>query len=359
MKTPILSTLALTTALFLSSCGNSEKDTTTDSRPVIQVTAKAPAASSGNNLTVSGEVVAVNNATLSTRMMGHVNKVHVNVGDKVNQGQLLISINNNDLQAKRAQINAGINEAQVAFNNAKRDFERFTTLFAQNSASQKELDDMTANYEMAKARLESAKAMKAEIDAQFAYAEIKAPFTGVVTNRFVETGAMANPGMPLIALEAPGKFEVRATVPEMAIGQIKTGETVEVHIRSIDKTISGKVTEVSSSSSMTGGQYPVKVVLEKDESLKSGMYATVQFPVTQTEDAPQLVTVPQQAIITQGDLRGVYTVSQQNTAILRWLRLGRTFGNEVEVLSGLQTDEAVIVNAEGKLYNGARVDVRQ
>jgi len=116
---------------------------------------------------------------------------------------------------------------------------------------------------------------------------------------------------------------------------------------------------VSSSSSMTGGQYPVKVVLEKDDALKSGMYATVQFPVAQTEDTPQLVTVPQDAIVTQGDLRGVYTVSHQNTAMLRWLRLGRNFGNEVEVLSGLNAEEAIIVDAEGKLYNGAKVEVIQ
>ncbi|MCR9182714.1 MAG: efflux RND transporter periplasmic adaptor subunit [Flavobacteriaceae bacterium] len=358
MKTTILRTLAIT-ALLLSSCGNSEKDTVTDNRAALKVTTKAPAASSGSNLTVSGEVVAVNNATLSTRMMGHVNRVHVNIGDQVTQGQLLISINNSDLQAQRARVNAGINEAQVAVNNAKRDFDRFTALFAQNSASQKELDDITAHYEMAKARLESAKAMKAEVDAQFAYSNISAPFSGVVTNRFVEAGAMANPGMPLIAMEAPGNFEVRASVPEGVISQIKPGETVEVLVTSINKTISGKVTEVSSSSSMTGGQYPVKVVLENDAALKSGMYATVQFPVPQTEKTPQLVTVPQEAIVTQGDLRGVYTVSQQNTAMLRWLRLGRSFGNEVEVLSGLNADEAIIIEAEGKLYNGAKVDVRQ
>lgn len=357
MKIKILSIITLST-LLLGSCGNSEKDTATNSQTTIQVTTKAPAASSGNNLTVSGEIVAVNNATLSTRMMGYVNRVHVNIGDKVTQGQLLVSINNSDLQAKRAQVNAGINEAQVAVNNAQRDYERFTALFAQNSASQKELDDMTANYEMAKARLESAKAMKAEVDAQFAYSNITAPFSGVVTNRFVENGVMANPGMPLLAIEAPGNFEVRATVPEMAIGLIKTGEAVEVQIKSIDKNITGKVTEVSSSSSMTGGQYPVKIALDKNEAIKSGMYATVQFPVAQTDDTPQLVTVPKEAIVTQGDLRGVYTVSQQNTAMLRWLRLGRSFGNEVEVLSGLNAEEAIIVEAEGKLYNGAKVEVQ-
>ena len=92
--------------------------------------------------------------------MGYVNKVHVNVGDKVRKGQLLVSINNNDLQAKRAQVNAGITEATAAFNNAQKDYNRFKNLFANNSASQKEMDDMTANFEMAKARLEAANQMK-------------------------------------------------------------------------------------------------------------------------------------------------------------------------------------------------------
>ena len=76
----------------------------------------------GNNpfLSVSGKIQASNSADLSTRMMGYVNKVHVNVGDKVRKGQLLVSINNNDLQAKRAQVNAGITEATAAFNNAQK-----------------------------------------------------------------------------------------------------------------------------------------------------------------------------------------------------------------------------------------------
>src|SRR5690606_40022116 len=123
---------------------------------------------------------------------------------------------------------------QVVDNNVQIVYGRITALFAQNSASQKELDDMTANYEMAKARLESAKAMKAEVNAQFAYSNITAPFSGVVTNRFVESGAMANPGMPLMAIEAPGNFEVRSTVPERAISQIKTGEKVDVLINAIE-----------------------------------------------------------------------------------------------------------------------------
>ena len=350
-----LFTLA-TATLFVTSCGNEDNMVKDDNSPAINV--EVSQVSANNNspfLSVSGKIQATNSVDLSTRMMGHVNKVHVNVGDNVRKGQVLVSINNSDLQAKRAQVNAGITEATAAFNNAQKDYKRFKNLFAENSASQKEMDDTTANFVMAKARLESANQMKNEINAQFAYANITAPFSGTVTSKNIEIGDMANPGMPLISIETPGNFEVMAMVPETEISQIKKGTEVTILVKSISKTIKGNVTEVSTSAKHTGGQYLVKIGLDKTEAnILSGMFATVQFPI---EKQPKfnLVLIPTEAIITKGQLSGVYTVSQSNTALLRWLRLGRSFGDQVEVLSGLNADEAYIVSADGKLFNGAKI----
>jgi len=355
----IYTALTLSIALLLASCGSEDKKVVADNSPVIKVKVNKVAAN-GNNpfLSVSGKIQASNSADLSTRMMGYVNKVHVNVGDKVRKGQLLVSINNADLQAKRAQVNAGITEATAAFNNAQKDYNRFKNLFADNSASQKEMDDMTANFEMAKARLEAANQMKNEINAQFAYTNITAPFSGVVTSKTVEEGDMANPGQPLISIESPGNFEVMAMVPETEISQIKKGIMVGVLVKSINKTLKGKVTEVSTSAKNTGGQYLVKIDLDKtDASILSGMFTTVQFPVEKKAKSA-MVLIPTEAIVTNGQLSGVYTVSQSNTALLRWLRLGRTFGNQVEVLSGLSADEAYIVSAEGKLFNGVKISIQ-
>lgn len=355
----IYTLLTLSFALLLAGCGNENKKVVVDNSPVIPVKVSQVEVN-GNSpfLSVSGKIRATNSADLSTRMMGYVNKVHVNVGDKVRKGQLLVSINNADLQAKRAQVNAGITEATAAFNNAQKDYDRFLNLFADHSASQKELDDMTANFEMAKARLESANQMKNEINAQFAYSNITAPFSGTVTSKNIEVGNMANPGMSLISIETPGDFEVMAMVPETEISEIKTGTTVDVLVKSINQTLKGKVTEVGSSAKNTGGQYLVKIDLDKTEiNILSGMFTTVQFPVERKAKS-SLVLVPTEAIITNGQLSGVYTVSQSNTALLRWLRLGRTFGNQVEVLSGLSTDEAYVVSADGKLYNGAKISIQ-
>ncbi|GGF71493.1 RND transporter [Wenyingzhuangia marina] len=346
-------------ALLIASCGHKEKEVVVDNSPVIAVKVN-PVNIHGESpfLSVSGKIQATNSADLSTRMMGYVNKVHVNVGDKVSKGQLLVSINNSDLQAKKAQVNAGITEATAAYNNAEKDYQRYQSLFADKSASQKEMDDMTANYKMAKARLEAANQMKNEIEAQFAYSNITAPFSGIVTGKNIENGDMANPGMPLISIEAPNSFEVMAMVPESEISDIKKGIEVTVLVKSINKTLTAKVKEVSISAKNTGGQYLVKIALDKTEaSILSGMFATVQFPVERKENTT-LILIPNEAIVTNGQLSGIYTVSQSNKAMLRWLRLGRTYGNETEVLSGLNANESYIVSAEGKLFNGSKVLIK-
>lgn len=351
--------LLFSVAISISSCSNSSKEKNIEQTPPVSVTVSSAGAENNSPfLTASGKIEAVNSASLSTRMMGFVNKVHVNVGQNVRKGQLLISINNADLSAKQAQTSAGITEAQAAFNNAEKDYQRFQNLFAENSASQKELDDQRARYEMAKARLEGARQMKNEVESQFAYVNLRAPFDGVITNKFIDEGDMANPGVPLISVEGPGSFEVTASVPEREISKINSGTEVQVSVKSLDVELPGIITEVSTSARNTGGRYLVKVVLDKtDSGILSGMYATVQFPVEKTGDGTTLL-VPKDAIVHRGELTGIYTVSQSNTAILRWLRLGRSLGDRVEVLSGLSADEKYIVDADSKLFNGTRLTIK-
>ncbi|MFD0797291.1 efflux RND transporter periplasmic adaptor subunit [Maribacter chungangensis] len=349
----------LAVTLILTSCGDKEPKGSADTTPAVSVEVRATSQNTDTNfLPVSGKVEAANSADISTRMMGYVDRIYVDMGDKVTKGQLLLSINNADVSAKLAQVNAGITEAQAAFTNAQKDYERYTALFNENSASQKELDDITANYEMAKARLNAAKEMKNEVNAQLSYANIRAPFSGVVTNKFIKAGDMANPGMPLLEVESPGTYQIMAMVPESEILGIQNNTEVDVLLKALDKTVKGNVTEVSTSAKNTGGQYMVKVVLaETDANILSGMYATVQFPVV-AKEASSAIRIPLEAVVENGQLSGVYTVSQSNTALLRWLRLGRVMGDEVEVLSGLSANEEYIIKADGKLYNGARIAVQ-
>ncbi|WKD85533.1 Efflux pump periplasmic linker BepF [Polaribacter huanghezhanensis] len=356
MKKQLYLLIFTTASLFLTSCGSDDKKEPVNNSPSIQVKVAKVATNDTNPfLTVSGKIQAVKSADLGTRMMGNVDKVYVNVGDKVSKGQLLISINNADLEAKKAQVTASITQAKVAFINAEKNYKRFQNLYESKSISQKEMDDVTANYQVTKAGLEAANQMRNEVDAQFAYSNITAPFTGVITSKNIENGDMATPGKPLISLENPNDFEVMAMVPETEISEIKKGIKVRVLVKSINRAIAGKVSEVSSSAKNTGGQYLVKINVQKTNApILSGMFATVEFP-TERKATSNMVLLPKEAIITNGQLSGVYTTSQSNTAVLRWLRLGKTYGNQVEVLSGLKPGETYIISAEGRLFNGVKI----
>ena len=358
MKKIIIPFIAL---IALVSCKKEATETLPTEKPIVVKVSGISAGTNSSFVSASGKIEAENSANLSTRMMGFVTKLHVQVGQKVTTGQLIVSINNTDLQAKKAQVDASILQATAAYNNAKKDYDRFTNLFKQQSASQKELDDMTARYEMAKASLQGAKQMRNEVVAQFSYANITAPFSGVVTNTFVKEGDMANPGMPLVSIEGASKLQVTAMVSENDITAIRNGMLVDILVKSNATALKGKVTEVSASAKNTGGQYLVKINLEPTKAIVlSGMFVYVQFPTESKTPSStnERMLVPESALVHQGQLTGIYTIGNGNVAILRWLRVGKKLGNQVEVLSGLSVKEQYVVSAEGKLYNGALVTVQ-
>lgn len=349
---------SLFVALILTSCGNDKKEIQDNSQTVTVTVATPSLQGDGNYFSASGKIETKQFATISTRMMGFVSKIPVKVGDKVNKGQLLISINNNDIEAKKAQANAQLTQAEAGFANAEKDFDRFKKLYEQNSVSQKEFDDITSRYTIAKAQVEAAKQMKNEINAMLSYSNITAPFNGIITSKNINEGDMANPGMPLLSLEAPGKYVATAMVPETQIMNVQKGENVEVIIKSNNESVPGTVSEVSISSQNTGGQYFVKIDLKENKNIQlySGMFVSTNFPVKNGENTA--ILVPKSALVHKGQLTGIYTVSQSNTAILRWLRIGKTVGDNVEVLTGLSKDEKYIISSESKLYNGVKLNLK-
>jgi len=218
-----LSFLTLLLSLLLAGCSDATK--TEIKEPPLKVTITQVNSLQTNQLfSASGTIEAVKSANIGTRLMGYVSNVNVKIGDKVKKGDLLLSINSADLKAKKGQINAQITRAKSYFANAKKDYERFTQLFKENSASQKELDNITTNYEQAKAGLEAAMQMQKEIDANLAYADIKAPFDGVITGKMIDNGDLANPGMPLLSIENTHNYLVKTFVNENQIDKIHKGD---------------------------------------------------------------------------------------------------------------------------------------
>ena len=290
-------------------------------------------------------------------MMGHIVKFEVALGEKVSKGQTLVEIYNDDLVAKKAQTEAGIAMAEASFENAQKDMQRYDQLYASESVSQKEYENMKTRFQMTEAGLKQAKQLKAEVEAQLNYVIIKAPFTGVVTDKHFNVGDMATPGMPLMEFESQKAYEVWSEVPASIVNSIEKGLKVSVELADLNSQVSGTVVEIATSSVNTAGQYSVRVALDKVPSkVLSGMYAKLRF----SEDKDELkgVYIPKSAVVNYGQLKGVFTISNQNTALLRWLKLGQTQGDSIEVLSGLSAGESYILSSASKLENSTAVTVQ-
>ncbi|HML65805.1 MAG TPA: efflux RND transporter periplasmic adaptor subunit, partial [Dysgonomonas sp.] len=356
MKTLRNAFLGIVGISTLYSCSSSDKLEDKD-KTIVKVEAYSPAQSTNEGFYLSGEVTAKQTANISTRMMGYINKIYVKPGDKVASGQLLVSISSDDILAKKAQVQAMITEAEAAAKNAQRDYERFKTLRNQNSVSDKELENVALQNTSMNARVHMARQQMNEVNAMLSYTNIRAPFSGVVTQKMVDEGSMANPGMPILTIEQNGELQVIASIPENYIQYVKVGDVAKMELKSLGITIDGKVSELSPSAFRTGGQYSMKLAIDsKDkENIRPGMYVNILIPNKRSENITSKIMLDKSSIVYRDQLTGVYVIDDQSQANLRWIRLGKTIGNQVEVLSGLSQNDKIVSKAEGKLYNGVKV----
>ena len=355
----LLLTAFMVGAMMITSCSKKEESLPPkDLDPIAVETIKTTISTQTKSFNVSGNIQAEEEINISTRMMGYIQNINAEVGDYVRKGSVLVNINNADLQAKLAQVKASIRQAEVGVENAQKDFNRVTKLHEQNSVSQKELDDITTYYNSAKAGLEAAQQMENEVNAQFAYSRITAPFSGRITNKYANTGEIANPGMPILSIARTSNYQAVAMVPENQISSLSKGQKAKVLLKALDKEVMRTIDEISISSNHAGGQYIVKLNLDKHEhKLYAGMFSTITFEGGAAGQTTQIL-IPENSLIKQGALKGVYTVGANNKVILRWLRIGRKYGNQYEVLSGLNEDETLVVSSESRLFNGAPVTIQ-
>ena len=239
MKTLVQkSKLIIAVALFsliAISCGKKEKEHATASQEKIAAqTAVAQLADYPIVHSFSGKLEADKQTNLSTRIMGQIQRIYVKPGQKVKQGDLLIQIRNQDILAKEAQVEASKVEATTAYESAEKDLKRYEALYESNSVSDKEMDDMRTRYDMAKARLAAVEQMENEVKENMRYASIRAPYSGVITTKFVQEGDMANPGMPLLSMESPSQWKVIARIPEADIAKVQLNDAVKVKFTSAE-----------------------------------------------------------------------------------------------------------------------------
>jgi RND family efflux transporter MFP subunit len=282
-----------------------------------------------------GVAAPIQQAVVATKLMGTVTEVLVHEGDRVTAGQPVVRIDARDVEAKGAQASAAVAAAEAAQGSAALQLKRLKALFADSAAPRAMLDAAETGFAQADAALRAARAAATEVASVRDYAVVRAPFAGTVTKRFVDVGAFAAPGAPLIQIQDLSRLRLTVTAPPAAARRAVRGATLDASVDGV--AVRAVVEGVVPSSA--GGVYTINaLVTDPRSALAAGGAASLALP---GEVRPALV-VPSSALIRDGDLIGVRVRTSQGDD-LRWIKIGRTFGRVTEVVAGLRAGEQVLI----------------
>jgi RND family efflux transporter MFP subunit len=349
-------------ALLLAAAACARREAVAPSAAISAPTAIVHTSEVPETRTIAGTVRSANVSPLAAKVMGNVMRVLVSEGDRVGAGQLLLEIDDRDARAQSDRALAGrdavgraVEAARAQAALAQTNFARFAALRERGSVSQAEYDAAQAGAKVAAAELDRALAQQREAGAAveqagvFAgFARIYAPIDGIVTARFVDPGAQAAPGMPLLTIEAADRYRVETTLPDDLAGAVRTGDAVTIDI---DGTrTAARVTQIVAAVDPMSRSALVKIDLPRG-AYRSGAFARVAFAVGRRSG----LAVPQTAVQRRGELTSVYVIGSDGVARLRLITTGDANGESVEVLSGLDDGERIVVRPPATLSDGTRV----
>jgi len=319
--------------------------------------------------------------TLSSKVMGTILKIHVKEGALVKKDDVLVTLDSKQVSAQVRQAQAGLNEAKKAESAAKAAlesaragaaqaataYERTRKLFKGEAATQEVFEAAEARHKEAQAAVSQAEAMleaaqyrikqsQAALDTVSVSRKdttILAPYDGKVTKKMVDEGDLASPGTPLLNLEGTTGYRVDLILPETYIRNVQIDQAVPVRIPAVSEQVfKGTIETIVPQADEKSRTFLVKVNLPGHESLRPGLFARVSVPV----GTESVLLVPKSAIVTQGQLTGIFVVKENNIARFRIIRIARKFDDRMEVVTGLKAGERYVVSPPLQLVDGSQIE---
>jgi RND family efflux transporter MFP subunit len=343
-----------------------------------------------NTLTIAGAFKPFQDVDLHAKVAGYIKAIYVDVGSHVKEGQTLAILEVPELAAQLAGADAAVRRSREEIRRAQGDVARATSahaaahamydrlkqaseqragLVAQQEVDDAQAKDLEAEAQVSSARaaldaaqqaLEVAQATQKQYSALSDYTRITAPFTGVVTIRYADTGSLIAAGTssstqsePVVRLAEVWKLRLVLPIPESIAGQIHLGDPVKVHVQALNEDIVGKVSRFASALDSQTRTMETEIDFEnRDGRLLPGMYAET---VLQLEERKNVLTVPLEAVAQNENDATVLAVNAQNTVQQRHVKLGLQGKTRVEILSGLNENERVIIGNRSQFREGQRV----
>jgi RND family efflux transporter MFP subunit len=285
---------------------------------------------------VVGTVRSKQRALVEAKVSGRVLEYSASPGTAVKAGEQLARLDVQEIQAQ-------VDQARALLDQAQRDFDRQKQLIASNATTRQDFDAAEARVKIGAGALNEAETM-------LGYARVTAPFDGVVTRKLADVGDHAMPGKPLLEIEAPTALRFEADLPEAILDRVKLGDRLPVRLNQV---VEGTVSEISPVADPVSRTFQVKLDLPPADGLRTGQFGRVSVPVAET----RLLLVPQDAVLKRGQMEMVF-VARDGMASLRLVKTGKVLDTHVELLSGIEEGEQVIVGTGLKLTDGQPVTIQ-
>ncbi len=343
-----------------------------------------------NTLTISGEFKPFQDVDVHAKVAGYIRKIYVDVGDHVRDGQTLAELEIPELVAQLSGADAAVRAASQQIRRAQGEVQRAQSTHAAAHAAytrlkqaadaraglvaQQEVDDAQAKdlgseaqvasaeaeLDAAKQQLEVAQANQKQYSALASYTRIVAPFAGVVTSRYADTGALVAAGtssstqaIAVVRLAQVSKLRLVLAIPESAAAQIRLGETVKVHVGALQRDFQGKVARFSASLDEQTRTMETEIDFENTNGrLLPGMYAETKLTLNAKKNA---LTVPLEAVSRIGNVATVLALDANNAIEERHVTLGMEDSTNVEVLTGINEGERIVIGNRSQFRAGDRV----
>jgi len=285
---------------------------------------------------LDGTVEAVNQSTVSAQTAGRIDAVNVDVNDRVAAGMVMLRIRSAEQVAGLTQAQAALKEATAREAEAQQRYQRIDDMYHRRVVARATFDEASAARDSAVARLIAARAGLDAAREGVAYTEVRVPYSGVVTQKFVQLGELVAPGTPLLAVASLDALRVVVEVPQSVVEQVRKVQKAVVYGDGQRVEATG-LTLFPSAQPQTS-TFRVRIELPKSvQGLAPGMFVKVGL----VTGAADLLLVPRAAVVERSEMRAVYVVAPDGRVSLRQVRLGHVRGDQIEILAGLVAGDTI------------------
>lgn len=309
-------------------------------------TVQVTRASLTNSAVYEGHIEAVTETTIAAQVAGVIQQIHINAGEQVRTGQVLVQIDATQAKQQQAAHTAQVDAVRAELHALTQELNRQKQLFAKNYISKAALERAEAQQRSAVAQLKAQQAQAQAAQVQTDFFIIRAPYDGVVIDVPAMQGDMAMPGMPLLSLFNPKALRVSVAIPVAAAEQTHLSEHDIAAVRVLHEQRPLTVESIQVLPTADRSTHTVRLrigVANESNTLFPGQSVKVQLQHAVTDDDQRLF-IPKAAVIQRAELTAVYVLSEQHKPLLRQVRLGVTDNDRVEVRSGLAEGERVLLD---------------